>query len=101
ADRRDREIARSLGDLEIGEDRIGEAAIFAMMAQRALGSSRGAAGVVQRRDIVRAGEAARGGAAAALDRGEQIGAVTCGPDREHGLQALRPRRKLAAAVTEG
>ena len=62
ADRRHREIARRLGNFEIGQDRAGEAAIFAVMAQRALGFAGGAAGVIQRGDIVGAGQTARGGA---------------------------------------
>ena len=65
ADRRDREIARRIRNFEVGEDRGGEAAIFAVVAQRALGFAGRAAGVIQRRDIVGAGEAARAGVPAA------------------------------------
>ena len=59
ADRRHREIARRVRNFEIGQDRIGEAAIFAVIAQRALGFAGGAAGVIERCDIVGAGERAR------------------------------------------
>jgi hypothetical protein len=75
ADRRHREIARALGNLEIGEDRGGEAAIFAVIAQRAFRFSCRAAGVVEGRDIVRSGEVARGRMAGLFDRGKQIDAI--------------------------
>ena len=70
------------------------------MAQRALGFAGRAAGVVQRGDIVRAGEIARGGAACALDRLQQIGAVIGRAEREDGFQARCPGGEFAAAVAE-
>src|SRR5260370_34152414 len=59
ADRCDREIARCVGDFEVGERRVGEAAILAMSAQRAFGFPGRSAGVIQRRDIVGAGQTTR------------------------------------------
>ena len=100
ADRRHREIARRIRDLEIGEDRGGEAGILAVIAQRALGFAGGAAGVVQRREIVGPGEAARGGAAGGFDGLQEVDAVAGGPEREHRLEALGPGGELAAAVAE-
>ncbi|WGS20017.1 hypothetical protein MTX22_37915 [Bradyrhizobium sp. ISRA463] len=89
ADRRHGQIARRVGYLEVGEDRVGEAAIFAMMAQRALGFACCAAGVVQRRDVVGISEIARACAAGRLDRPQQVRAVARRAEREHGLEAGR------------
>src|SRR6266566_3448718 len=90
--------------------RIGEAAIFAVGAQSALGFSGGAAGVVQRRDVVGDGKAARCRAAGLADRGQKIGAIAGAAEREHGLQAGRLEtgrletgrlgRDVAAAIVE-
>jgi hypothetical protein len=87
ADRRHGEIARAVGDLEIGEDGVGEAAIFAMGPQRALGFSGRAAGVIERGDVVGLREAARRGVTGLLDRGQQVDAVIGRSEREHGLDA--------------
>lgn len=100
ADRRHREVARRIRYFEIRQDRIGETAIFAVIAQRALGFSGDAAGVVQRRDIVGAGKASRVDGAGGFDRGQQIDAVTGRAEREHGIQAGCPGRELAAAIPE-
>ena len=100
ADRRHRQIARVIRNFEIGQDRVGETALLAVMAQRALGFAGRAAGVVQRGDIVRAGEIACGGAACALDRLQQVGAVIGRAEREDGFQARCPGGEFAAAVAE-
>ena len=100
ADRRHRQVARGIRNFEIGQDRVGETAILAVMAQRALGFAGRAAGVVQRGDIVRAGEAARGGAAGRLDRLQQVGAVIGRAEREDGFQARCPGGEFAAAIAE-
>ena len=68
ADRGDREIARCVGDLEVGDDRAGSRGILAVIAQRALGFACRAAGVVQRGEIVETSEAPCAGMARALDR---------------------------------
>jgi hypothetical protein len=68
ADRRHRQVTRRVRNFEVGQDRIGEAAIFAVMAQRALGFAGRAAGVIERGDIVRPAKLARRGAAGGLDR---------------------------------
>ena len=70
------------------------------MAQRALGFAGRAAGVIERGDIVRAGEIARRGAAGRLDRLQQIGAVIGGAEREDGFQARCPGGEFAAAIAE-
>ena len=75
-DRRHCEIARRVGKFEIGQDRAGESAIFAMVTHRALGFAGRAAGVIERCDIVGAGERARRRVARGLDRLQQIDAVT-------------------------
>ncbi|MHC2709253.1 hypothetical protein ACVIQS_002114 [Bradyrhizobium diazoefficiens] len=75
ADRGDREIARIFRDFEVGEDRGGSPGIFAVLAQRALGFAGRAAGVVQRGEIVRAGEAMSAGMASDLDRLQQVDAI--------------------------
>ncbi|MBB4380225.1 hypothetical protein GGD61_004901 [Bradyrhizobium sp. SBR1B] len=72
ADRGDREVAGGVGDFEIGEDRGGCSGILAVIAQRALGFAGGAAGVVQRGEIIETGEALRAGVSRALDGRQQI-----------------------------
>ena len=101
ADRRHRQIARGVRNFEIGQDRGGETAMLAVVAQRALGFAGRAAGVVQRGDIVGPGEAARRGAAGGLDRLQQVDAVIGRPERENGFQARGARREFAAAIAEG
>ena len=71
-----------------------------MMAQRALGLAGGAAGIVQRGDVVRAGEAAWRGGPGGLDRLQQIDAVTGRTQGENGSDAGCPCRQLAAAIPE-
>jgi hypothetical protein len=100
ADRRHREIARRIRNFEVGEDRAGEAAILAMLAQRALGFAGGATGVVQRRDVVDTGEAARRDRAHRNHRGQKIDAVAGGAECEQAAQIGGPGGKLAAAIAE-
>ncbi len=100
ADRRHREIARVIGNFEVGQDRVGEAAVFPMIAQRAFGFSGGAARVIQRRDIVGTGKTMRAGSARVIDRGKQIDAVIGGAEREDGFQAGRPGCEVAPAIAE-
>src|SRR5215470_10005084 len=95
---RDGEITCGLRDFEIGQDGGGEAAIFAVGAQRALGFARGAAGVVQCGHVAGAGKIFCGRASVCFDRGEQVDAVGRGSEREHGLHAVRTAREIAAAV---
>jgi hypothetical protein len=100
ADRRHREIARAVGNFEVGQDCVGEAAILPMVAQRAFGFAGGAAGVIQRRDIVGAGETVRAGGARVIDRGKQVDAVIGRAKREDGFQAVRPGCEVAPAIAE-
>ena len=71
-----------------------------MGAQRAFGLSRGAAGVIQYRDIVGAGEATRRRGAHGHDPGQQIDAVAGGAEREDGAQAGCLGGEIAAAIPE-
>ena len=100
ADRRHRQIAWRVRNFEVGEDRTGKAANFAVMAQRALGFAGGAAGIIEPGDIVEAGEAARRGAAGRLDRLQEIGAIIGRAEREDGFQIRGLGSELAAAIAE-
>ncbi len=100
ADRRHREIARRFRNFEIGQDRAGKAAIFAVVTQCALRFAGRAAGVIQRRDIVGAGEAARASVAGGLDRLQQVDAVIGRAERKDGFHAERLGGEIAAAIAE-
>jgi len=98
ADRGYRQVARGIRNFEIGQDRVGKAAILAVVPQRALGFTGRAAGVVQRGDIVGAGKAARRGAACRFDRLQEIGAVVGRAECEDGLQTRGFGGEFAATV---
>src|SRR4029079_19796886 len=83
------------------ESRVDKPAIFAVVLQRALGFAGRAAGVVERGDIVGAGEAARRGAACRFDRLQEIRAVVGTAEGEDGLQPRGFGGEFAATVTEG
>ena len=101
ADRPDREVARIVGNFEAGENRSGEIAQLAVMAERALGFAGRAAGVVERGDGVGVGEIARRHGAGRLRRCEQVAAVVGVLEREDRPQARRARGQLGAARPEG
>jgi hypothetical protein len=100
ADRRHREVSRRLRNFEIRQDGAGEATEFAMIAQRTFGFAGGAAGIIQRRKIVRAGQTTSACRARVLERAKQVHPVTGWAEREHGDEVDRPGRELATAVAE-
>ena len=65
-----------------------------MVAQRALGFAGRAAGVVQRGEIVGAGEAQRAGVAFDLDRLQEVDAIVGRPHGEDRLELARLRGEL-------
>ena len=100
ADRRHREETRRLRNFEVRQDGAGETAEFAMVAQRAFGFSRGAAGIIQCRKIVRAGQTTSACRARLLERAKQIHPVIGRAEREHVDEVDRPGCELATAVAE-